>query len=586
MIKQTALILALAATSGSTLAASQQTDAVAPELGQGVQREWPDAPVVAQKFMLSAANPVAANVGYEILKQGGNAIDAMVAVQAVLGLVEPQSSGLGGGAFMLYHDASSGRLTSFDARETAPLAATPSLFQDEQGQPLKFFDAVVGGRSVGTPGTPKLMYELHQAHGSLNWESLLQPAINLAHNGFVVSARLADSIAGDADRLATYPDTRAYFFNEDGTPLVQGHILKNPDYADTLRQFAREGDSAFYQGSVGMALVDKVRSITDNPGVLQMIDLQSYRLKERPAICVNYRVYDVCGMGPPSSGALTVGQILGMLNNFDLTALGDTSPKAWNLIGEASRLAFADRGRYMADSDFVPMPAGLVDTAYLQQRAALIEPGKALESVSAGEPNWGAGLAFKYGDDQAIELPSTTHFSIVDAQGNVLSMTSTIENGFGSRVMSGGFLLNNELTDFSFKSYDQGYPIANRVEPGKRPRSSMSPTIVMRDNAPYMAIGSPGGSRIIGYVVNALVAHIDWGKDIQAAINQPHRVNRFGTFDLEQNTQATELQSDLEAMGYKVSLRDLNSGIHAIVIGESQLEGGADPRREGVVLGD
>ncbi|MCV6612286.1 MAG: gamma-glutamyltransferase, partial [Amphritea sp.] len=477
-------------------ATSQVADSVAPEAASGFAQK---SSVSAENYMVTAANPLAVQAGYNVLKNGGNAADAMVAVQAMLGLVEPQSSGLGGGAFLVYYDASTGQLITFDGRETAPQNATPELFQDDNGQPLKFYDAVVGGRSVGTPGTVKLMAEIHQRYGSQNWAELLQPAEQTARDGFKVSPRLAGAIANDKERLSRYPDTRNYFFTASGEPLAQGTLLKNPEYATTLATLASQGADAFYRGQIAQDIVNKVASIEDNPGLLSLNDFASYQIKERAPVCAPYRQYDICGMGPPSSGALTVGQILGIASHFDLTSMGPDSAEAWQIIGDASRLAFADRGRYMADSDYVPMPAGLLDESYLAERAKLITPGKALASVASGEPRWEkASLA--QADDQSIELPSTTHFAIVDREGNIVSITSTIENGFGSRVMSNGFLLNNELTDFSFASHKNGYPIANRLEPGKRPRSSMAPTIVMKDDQPYLAIGSPGGSRIIGYV--------------------------------------------------------------------------------------
>lgn len=565
----------------SGLQAQQLTDQVAPEAAS--QRSENRAHI-AQDFIVAAANPYAVEAGYQVLKEGGSAIDAMVTVQTVLGLTEPQSSGLGGGAFMLYYDAKKRQLTTFDGRETAPLTATPELFQDEKGNPLKFFDAVVGGRSVGTPGTVKLMSDTHQRFGKLDWASLLQPAKQLAEDGFIVSPRLAGAIAKDQDRLSRYPDTRDYFFTADGQPLPEGYRLTNKDYAVTLGLLAKEGAEAFYHGKIGQELVRKVQGITDNPGLLTETDLKSYRIKERPAVCAPYRSYDVCGMGPPSSGALTVGQILGIVASFDLKSLGADNPKSWQIIGDASRLAFADRGRYMADTDYVPMPQGLLDAEYLKQRAELIQPGKALETVEAGEPAWSQPIALA--DDISLELPSTSHLVIVDREGNIVSMTTTIENGFGSRVMSGGFLLNNELTDFSFVSHKNGYPIANRLEPGKRPRSSMAPTLVMKDGKPYLAIGSPGGSRIIGYIASALIAHLDWGMSLQDAISKPHLINRFGTYDLEAGTSAEKLKVPLEAMGYKVSVRDLNSGLHGVLFKDGKLIGAADPRREGIVLGD
>ena len=564
----------------SLVSAQDVADGYAPEIATGVSTK---AMITADRFMITAANPHAAQAGHDVLARGGNAIDAMVATQFILGLVEPQSSGLGGGAFLVYYDAEDDHVTTYDGRETAPMAAKPTLFQDEAGEKLKFWDAVVGGRSVGTPGTVKLMYETHKAHGKLPWPSLVQPAIDLAESGFAVSDRLHQSIANDTERLSVHPDTKAYFFDAESKPHPVGYVLKNQAYAETLKKIAIGGANAFYVGPIALAIVDKVRNAA-NPGVLSFTDLAHYKVVQRDPVCINYRDYLVCGMGPPSSGALTVGQILGLVQPYDLRELGPTSVDSWRLIGDASRLAFADRGRYMADSDFVPMPTeGLVSPGYLKQRSELLVGEKALDSVSAGEPEWDHSMLLA--DDESIEFKSTSHFSIVDADGNAVSITTTIENGFGSRLMSGGFLLNNELTDFSFATHNNGVPIANRVEPGKRPRSSMSPTIVLKEGKPYMIVGSPGGSRIIGYVAQAIIAHLDWGMNVQEAINMPHAVNRFGTFDLEEGTGAEALQGELEAIGYEVNVRSLNSGLHAIVIADGQLMGGADPRREGVVLG-
>ena len=564
----------------SLVSAQDVADGYAPEIATGVSTK---AMITADRFMITAANPHAAQAGHDVLARGGNAIDAMVATQFMLGLVEPQSSGLGGGAFLVYYDAEDDHVTTYDGRETAPMAAKPTLFQDEEGEKLKFWDAVVGGRSVGTPGTVKLMYETHKAHGKLPWPSLVQPAIDLAESGFAVSDRLHQSIANDTERLSVHPDTKAYFFDAESKPHPVGYVLKNQAYAETLKKIAIGGANAFYVGPIALAIVDKVRNAA-NPGVLSFTDLAHYKVVQRDPVCINYRDYLVCGMGPPSSGALTVGQILGLVQPYDLRELGPTSVDSWRLIGDASRLAFADRGRYMADSDFVPMPTeGLVSPGYLKQRSELLVGEKALDSVSAGEPEWDHSMLLA--DDESIEFKSTSHFSIVDADGNAVSITTTIENGFGSRLMSGGFLLNNELTDFSFATHNNGVPIANRVEPGKRPRSSMSPTIVLKEGKPYMIVGSPGGSRIIGYVAQAIIAHLDWGMNVQEAINMPHAVNRFGTFDLEEGTGAEALQGELEAIGYEVNVRSLNSGLHAIVIADGQLMGGADPRREGVVLG-
>jgi gamma-glutamyltranspeptidase/glutathione hydrolase len=592
MRKTLTLIAALAA--GSAVA-QQAADAVQPEAATtggfaamsrqvaGALKAKDDGlPVTGQTWMVAAANPHAVQAGADVLAAGGTAADALVAVQAVLGLVEPQSSGLGGGAFLVWYDADSDALTTLDGRETAPLAATPTRFQDANGEPLKFYDAVVGGLSVGVPGTPGLLATAQAKWGTGDWADLLQPAIALAQGGFDVSPRLAGLVAADADRLARFETTASYFL-PDGQPVQAGQRLTNVAYADTLLALAADPD-AFYTGAIAQDIVDTVNAAVPSGGLLTTLDFSLYTTRERAAVCAPFQDHEVCGMGPPSSGALTVGQILGMLDHYDLAALGPADPQAWRLIGDASRLAFADRGRYMADSDFVPMPTkGLVDPAYLAERAKLLAGDDALPEVSPGNPEWDHAMI--WADDESIELPSTSHISIVDSFGNVASMTTTIENGFGSRLMVRGFLLNNELTDFSFRTHSDGVPIANRLEPGKRPRSSMAPTIVMKDGAPVLAIGSPGGSRIIGYVAQAIIAHLAWGMDVQQAVAMPHAVNRFGAYDLEADTSAAELQGPLSEMGFDVGTRELNSGLHAIAIGDG-LTGGADPRREGIALGD
>ncbi|MEM9583807.1 MAG: gamma-glutamyltransferase [Pseudomonadota bacterium] len=565
--------------------AQQAADAIAPEAATSIAAKGAGEPVAAENWMVSAANPLAVQAGAKVLRGGGSAADAMVAVQAVLGLVEPQSSGLGGGAFLVWYDAASGEITTLDGRETAPLAATPTLFQDANGEPLQFFDAVVGGLSVGTPGTPALMSEAHRRWGKADWPRLFDDAIALANDGFTVSARLASLVESDQERLTRFPRTASYFVPE-GEPIQQGNTLKNPAYADTLTRIAEEGARVFYEGDIAQGIVDTVQNADGNPGVLAMQDFATYQIKQRPAVCATYRAHDVCGMGPPSSGALTVGQILGLLNSKDLASLGAENPESWRLIGDASRLAFADRGRYMADSDYVPVPVeGLVDPNYLSERAKQLDTDKALEEVSAGTPAFDHALL--WADDESLELPSTSHISIVDAEGNALSMTTTIENGFGSRLMApGGFLLNNELTDFSFRTHKDGVPIANRIEPGKRPRSSMAPTIVLKDGKPTLVVGSPGGSRIIGYVAKTIIAHLDWDMNIQQAIDLPHLVNRFGTYDVEAGTKAETLVEPLTVLGFEAAPRALTSGLHAIAITPNGLSGGADPRREGIALGD
>jgi len=582
-LARVALLATMTGTLLSSASAQQQSDVIAPEAPSAIAEKQA---VQATKQMVVAANPLAAQAGLDVLRAGGNAADALVAVQTVLGLVEPQSSGLGGGAFLAWYDAASGKLTTFDARETAPAAATPELFLGPDGKPLGFFDAVIGGRSVGVPGVPRLMETVHAKYGKRPWKDLLQPAIDLAEKGFAVSARLNTMITEDVGRLDTEPATRGYFFDETGTPLAEGATLRNPDYAATLRAMAEGGAKAFYEGPIAEAIVSVVANHPSNPGKLTLADLAAYQVKERPAVCAPYRGLDVCGMGPPSSGALTIGQILGMVEPFDIATLGPDDPESWRIIGEATRLAFADRDRYIADSDFVRIPKGMLNADYLKSRSALIRRPTALpeDGVKAGDPPWdNAELRI---DGQTFDMPATSHFVIVDAEGNVASMTTSVENAFGSRQMAGGFILNNQLTDFSFAPEKDGAAVANRVEPGKRPRSSMAPTIVLKDGKPVYALGSPGGSSIIPFVATSLIALIDWDQDMQQAIALPHMLNRFGLYELEAGTSAADFADDLEALGYETEVKDLNSGLHGIAIAPGGLTGGADPRREGVALGD
>ncbi|MDX1497800.1 MAG: gamma-glutamyltransferase, partial [Salinisphaeraceae bacterium] len=520
---------------------AQVSDRVDPEAASGVTQHKA---VSTNAFMVVSAHPLASQAGYAVLKQGGHAVDAMVAVQTMLGLVEPQSSGLGGGAFALYYDAKSNTLTTFDARETAPMQADESLFLDAEGDTLGFFEAVVGGRSVGVPGTPKLLWDLHQRYGTLPWKNLLQPAIKQAQSGFEVSPRLSASITADQLRLASDATTAAYFLPK-GEPLQAGAQLHNPDYAQSLSQLAQKGVDWFYQGPIAAQIVEKVRRAA-NPGKLSLQDFADYKVIERPPVCLDYRAHKVCGMGPPSSGAHTVGQILGILEQYDLSQFAPDDPQAWHLISEASRLAFADRGRYLADPDYVTIPEGLLDKDYLKQRSTLIDPKSAQPGFEAGLPPGAIPMT----NGHTHEQPSTTHFVIVDRTGNVLSVTSTIENAFGSRLMVGGFLLNNELTDFSFKPSDEQGLIANRVEGGKRPRSSMAPTIVFKNNQPRFALGSPGGSRIINYVANTLVRLIDWQMPAQTAINAPHISARFDQVDIEAGSTYESMQRSFEQLGH------------------------------------
>ncbi|MBL4803373.1 MAG: gamma-glutamyltransferase [Alphaproteobacteria bacterium] len=531
-------------------------------------------------FMIVTANPHATEAGYKVLEKGGSAVDAAIAAQLVLGLVEPQSSGLGGGAFMLHYDAESKELVSYDARETAPMLAGPYLFQ-KHGEPMAFFDAVVGGRSVGVPGTPALLKETHQIHGKLTWMELFDDAVMLAEEGFEVSPRMAQMVEGAQDRLKRFPATSAYFM-PDGKPVQAGDRLHNLKYADTLKEFRFYGSSKFYRGQIPARIVEAVQGYADNPGLLNTRDFHEYRLKKRDPVCGPYRAYIVCSMGEPSSGALTLLQMLGMLEKFDLPALGADDPQSWSLIAQASALAFADRNKYMTDPDFVDTPGlALIDPEYLVSRASLIKPDQPLEMIEAGTPPTISAEEYEAAPD--VTRPGTSHISVVDKDGNIVSMTTTIEGAFGSHMMVNGYLLNNELTDFSFEPYgEDGKPIANSAEGGKRPRSSMSPTIVFDQKGnPVLVLGSAGGSHIIGYVLQRIIAVLDWNMPIEDALAMPHILARGKTIEMENDVQ----QKALEDMGHDVSVKSLNSGLTAIHITNESLRGSPDPRREGVAKG-
>ncbi len=563
-------------------AAVSTSESMQPERGYSRENK---APIEAAEFMIVAAHPVAARAGYDVLARGGTAMDAAVATQMVLNLVEPQSSGLGGGAFLLYYDAGNESLHTLDGRETAPMAIEPDRFLDDAGDPLPWWQRITGGGSVGVPGTLKLMEEAHRRFGREDWAALLAPAIELARNGFTVSPRMAASIAEAADRgLTDFETTRQYFFDAAGNPLAAGATLTNPAFAVTLETIATEGSAPFYSGEIARDIVDTVNA--RRPGSIALSDLAAYEVVERPPVCAPFRAWRVCGMGPPSSGGLTVGQIVGMVGTF-APGEGEFDADEVHRIAEASKLAYADRAAYMADSDFVPVPiAGLLDPAYLRRRAALIDAGSAMPEAAAGQPPR-LDASERPAPDLHAELAGTSHVSIVDRYGNALSLTTTIESGFGSRLMTRGFLLNNELTDFSPVASVDGVAVANRIEPGKRPRSSMAPTIVFdADGRPVLVAGSPGGSRIIGYVANAVVAILDHGMNPQTAVAAGHFGNRNGATELEKDTGLESLRDALESMGHEIDIGDMNSGLHVIAIGEDgRLSGGADPRREGVALG-
>ena len=538
-------------------------------------------PVTAQEHMIVAANPLAAQAGDRIMAAGGSAADAACAALAVLNVVEPQSSGVGGGAFALVHGTEG--LTTWDARETAPAGAAPDMFM-ENGEPLPFRAAVASGRSIGVPGLVRLMEALHAGHGKLPWTDLFQPAIRLARDGFEVSARLAGLLDRYAERLAG-TDAAAVFLPR-GKPLAAGALLKQPQLAETFEIIAAQGANAFYTGPLAERIVAKARR-APRPGALGLDDLAAYRVIERPAVCHPFRSYRVCGMGPPSSGATTTGQILMLLDRFRFDELTLDGPQLWHLFASASRLAYADRARYLADSDFVTVPIeGLLDSAYMDSRARLIRPFEAEEgNATAGDPPWRArGLPVP---GVRENLTGTTHLSVIDGEGLAISLTASVETAFGSRRMAGGFVLNNQLTDFSFRPADaNGVPVANAPAPGKRPRSSMAPTIAYQDGKPIALAGSPGGARIPEYVAQSLVAMLAFGADPAAAAALPHVSHRNrGTVALERGTSASIAEA-LGALGHKIAEAEMTSGLHIIRISpDGTLEGGADPRREGVAIG-
>lgn len=547
----------------------------------------------AQKFMVAAANPLAADAGYQMLKKGGSAIDAAIATQLVLTLVEPQSSGIGGGAFLLYSTAKG--VQAFDGRETAPANADEHLFQNADGSPVSRATGVVGGRSVGAPGVLRMLELAHKEHGKLPWATLFGPAIKLAHGGFPVSQRLNGLLNWD-QALKRDPVAAAYFYDKEGKAWPVGHVLKNPELARTLREIARGGADAFYNGRIARDIAAKVASHPTNPGKLTATDIAGYQAKVREPVCSDYKAWTVCGMPPPSSGGIAIAQMLGILEVKDIRPYapvdGVLDAQAIHLFSEAGRLAYADRNRYVADTDFVPLPgngvASMLDKTYLAQRAALIGE----KSMGKANPGTPPGMQVAWGMDNALQRPSTSHLVAVDAFGGGLSMTTSVEDAFGSRQMVDGFLLNNQLTDFSFDSRDADGPIANRVEAGKRPRSAMSPTLVFEKGTHklVLATGSPGGSSIINYVAKVLVGTMDWGLNVQQAISLPNFGSRNGPTELEKGRAPAAQVEALQAMGHEVRVIEQNSGLQGIMRlnahGKDFWFGGADPRREGMVRGD
>lgn len=548
---------------------------------------------IAKKFMVASANPLASEAGVQILQAGGAAIDAAIAVQMVLTLVEPQSSGIGGGAFLMHFDGR--QVQAYDGRETAPSKADEKLFLEPDGSAMSFRKGVVGGRSVGAPGVLRMLEMAHRAHGRLPWAALFAPAIKLCKDGFAVSNRLVSALKSDP-YLKQDAVAAAYFYGPDGKPWPVGHRLKNPELAQVLREIAQGGADAFYHGRIARDIEAKVQANAANPGKLTAADIAAYQAKSRDPICTDYRAWTVCGMPPPSSGGIALAQMLGIMETKDMASHaprdGKLDAEGVHLFAEAGRLAYADRIRYVADTDFVPLPGNgvqaLLDKRYLVSRAALIKD-RSMGVARAGRP-FGASLA--WGDDASPELPSTSHISIVDAAGNAISMTTTVEDVFGSRQMVRGFMLNNQLTDFSFVPADASGPVANRVQPGKRPRSTMAPTLVFEKGTKklVMTVGSPGGGAIINYVAKVMVGTMDWGLNMQQAISLPNFGSRNGPTELEQGRVSDTLVDQLQVKGHNVRLMAQTSGLQGImrvnIHGEDMWFGGADPRREGVAAGE
>jgi len=536
----------------------------------------------ANTYMVVTANPHASRAAEQVLALGGTAVDAAITAQLVLGLVEPQSSGIGGGAFMLSYDASDKELQYYDGRETAPAAVDENYFMHE-GKPRAFIQAVIGGYSVGVPGVIRMLEMAHQRDGKLPWESLFQPAIELAENGFEISPRLHQLLLR-LPKVSARPAIADYFFNSDGEPLPIGHRLKNPEYAQTLRVVAKGGADAFYQGEIARAIVKAVQSDPENPGLLSLEDMTGYQAKQREPLCSIFLEYRICGADAPSSGGTTVGGILGMLQQFPLSEMKAGDDLLTHLFIEASELAFADRNTYSADADFVSVPSkSLVSPDYLSNRAALIDP----HSANTAKPGNPRANTSKRAMAQSPEMPNTSHLVVMDRYGNGVSMTSSIETGFGSRLLVKGFLLNNQLTDFSFtpKRAD-GKQVANRIQAGKRPRSSMSPTVVFnKDGSIRLLVGSPGGSRIINYTARTILYHLGLDMPIADAIAAGN-IGAIGhRVELEPGFFGEEVLNKLRKRGHQVVERNLNSGIHAIALKDNKLYGGADPRREGSALG-
>ena len=542
---------------------------------------------MANTYMVSAANPLAAAAGKEMLQAGGSAADAAMAVQLVLNIVEPQSSGLGGGTYALYWDGKNERLSAYDGRETAPAAARPDRFV-RNGSPVPFDVAVRSGLSVGAPGTPRLLEAIHRTHGRLPWARLFAPALKLAQEGFPVSPRL-NALLKQAGPDFFGITARSYFFDTKGFARPSGHVLRNPELAATLIAMRDGGADAFYNGKIAKDIVEEVGRAPIYAGDLTLEDLTNYKIEARQGLCVSYRHHRICGMPPSSSGGVAVGQTMALIERFDLGHDPNAAldPDAMHIIAEAQKLAFADRDRFLGDPAFVKVPEGLMSRDYLALRSRLIDRSSVMPRPEAGRP---PGSEVLRGVDSTRESDGTSQISIVDKDGNALSMTTTIESAFGSGIMTGGFLINNQLTDFAFQPRDaEGKPLANAVGPRKRPRSSMAPTIVFDEEGKLMAVlGSPGGSRIIMYVVKTLVAMIDWKLDAQAAASLLNFGARGRAFEIEDDPTLPmpAIVQSLSRLKHAIIFDQMTSGIQIVRVRNGYLEGGSDPRREGASLGD
>jgi gamma-glutamyltranspeptidase/glutathione hydrolase len=542
----------------------------------------------AQREMVAAANPLAAQAGLRILRQGGNALDATIATQAMLTLVEPQSSGIGGGGFLMHFDGKTGEIAAYEGREAAPGATTENDFLDAEGRKLPRDRTRVGGIATAVPGSLRMLETAHKKHGKLPWRTLFTPVIELARQGFKVSPRLHQSIAKDR-YLGAYPATRAYFFDAAGQPLAIGTTLRNEALANTFEIIAENGADAFYTGAIARDIAATIQGDQARHGKLTLADLKAYKAKKRGQLCGPYRTWLVCGFGPPTAGGVTTLMTLALLERFDLSKLKPNSAQAVHLFAEATRLANADRLRYVGDPDFVDVPiSAMLDFRYLARRSRLIQETTALSHTPAGKLSTPGRRSFLYAPSEDTEQPSTTHLNVIDKDGNTVAMTASVGHAFGSRLLVRGFILNNHATDFTpVPRTKSGRPKVNRAEAFKRPRSAQSPTLVFDGSGKLViALGSPGGTRIIGYVVKTLIAVLDWQMDIQQAISLPNRAVRRGRIELERGTPLENIRGDLEAMGHKVRVRNLTSGLQGILIKNGVLTGGADPRREGVALGN